>query len=125
MRFYDTVVDLSFRFGEAAMAQQIRELLCIFHKGQEIVQIGSLTEVRADRVQEDQLQVYVSFDKIDSRFMLITVDDVKIFHAAEIVQAVFNNVSVDHLFVGFLNFTNLILHLVFKDIIEMSNVLML
>lgn len=57
--------------------------------------------------------------------MLITVDDVKIFHAAEIVQAVFNNVSVDHLFVGFLNFTNLILHLVFKDIIEMSNVLML
>lgn len=57
--------------------------------------------------------------------MLITVDDVKIFHAAEIVQAVFNNVSVYHLFVGFLNFANLILHLVFKDIIEMSNVLML
>lgn len=81
MRADDSVVDVRFGFGEAAFAHQGRELLVVVGEREEVVQISDLAEVGADGVQEHQLQVDITFDQIDTRFSLIAVQDIQVFHA--------------------------------------------
>ena len=71
-----------------------------------------------DGVDETQLQEDVALDEILPRLVAVAVDQVDVFHAGEVVEAVLDDVPVGHSFVGLLDFLDLLLHLVFEDIVE-------
>lgn len=79
--------------------------------------------MRADGVQEDELQVDIAFDEVDSGFVIVAVQQIQILHARKVMQPILYDVSVDHLLIGLLHLVNLLLHLIFEDIIEMGHVL--
>lgn len=79
--------------------------------------------MRADRIQEDQLQVDISLDEIDPRLVMVTVQQIEIFHARKIMETILNNISVDHFFIGLMNLVDLLFHFILEDIIEMGDML--
>jgi hypothetical protein len=74
-----SVVDLSFGLREPAATHQSWMFFVVFGEGQEVVQVSDLAEVRADGVQEDQLQLDVSFDQVNSGFV-VDVDQIDVLH---------------------------------------------
>lgn len=119
----DAEVNLSSRLGERALTQKGGELLIVPCVGQEVVDVCNLAEMRADRIQEDQLQVDVSLDEIDPRLVMVTVQQIEIFHARKIMETILNNISVDHFFIGLMNLVDLLFHFILEDIIEMGDML--
>lgn len=112
-----TEVDLSFGFRERALSDESRILFVVLGEGQEVVQVSHFTEMRTDRVQEYQLQEDVSLNQVSSRFVLVTVQDIEIFHTCDLVQTVLNHISVDHFLVSLLNFVNLFFNFIFENLI--------
>lgn len=82
---------------------------------QEVVDVSDFTEVRADRIQEQQLQVDVSFDEVLPRLMRVTVQQIEILDAGVLVQSEFDDIAVNHLLVSFAHLCDLIFHFVLKD----------
>lgn len=119
MRTDGTVVDLRVRFGEGAWTQQLWIWFGIFSKAQEVINVWNLTEVRTNRVDEQQLQQNVSFNQILS-WLVFTVQNIQILHTCQVMETVFNDISVNHFFISFLDSHDLLLHFIFKDLVESS-----
>lgn len=64
------IVDLSFRLRESTVAHQSWVFFVVFDEGEEVIQMCYFTEVRANGIQENELKLNVSFDEIDSRFVV-------------------------------------------------------
>jgi hypothetical protein len=118
----DAVVDVEARSGEGAMAEQIRVLLVVSGEGQEVVNVGDFAEVGADWVQEEQLQVNVALEQVQSGLVGIAVEQVKVLDAGEVVQSLLDNIPVDHLLVGLAHLQDLVFDFVLEDGIEVLHI---
>ena len=92
-------------------------MFVVLSEGQQVIQVGHLAKMRTNWVQEDQLQEDVPFYQVGSWFVLVTVQNVQIFHTCDLMQTVFDHISVDHLLVGLLHSKDLLLNLVLEDLI--------
>ena len=81
MRSDHTVVNVFFGFWKCALTKEFRKFFVVSSEGKEIIDIGDLAEVRADWIEEDKLKKDVSFDEIESWLVLVTVQNIEIFHA--------------------------------------------
>lgn len=110
MRSDSTVVYISMWFREWTLTQQLWISLWILSETQEMIKIWNLTEVRADWVQEQKLQVNISFNQILSWF-IFTVQNIKIFLCSKFMESILNNISVNHFFISLFNSHDWFLHL--------------
>ena len=117
VRLNNLVVDVEFWFWESAIAHQFRILLVIASKRKEVVNVCNLAEVRADWIKENELEVHVLLDEINSR-LVITVDKIHILYCREVMETIFDHISIDHFFISISHLCNLILHLVLENLIE-------
>lgn len=105
------------RFREGARTQQLGVSFYILNESKEIINIRDLAEVRTDRIQEEQLQVDVLFNQVLSRFVL-TVQDVQVFGAGEIVESILNNIPVNHFFVSLFDSHDRLLHFGLENFVK-------
>ena len=70
----NSIINLSFWFWESTVTHELRIIFVVSSKREEIVNISNFTEMRADGIHEDELEVDVSFNEIESRLVLTTVD---------------------------------------------------
>ena len=117
MRLNNLVVDVEFWFWESAIAHQFWILLVIASKRKEVVNVCNLAEVRADWIKENELEVHVLLDEINSR-LVITVDKIHILYCREVMETILDHISIDHFFISISHLSNLILHLVLENLIE-------
>ena len=75
-----SIVDIALRSWEFALTHKFRIFFIVTSKGEEVVKVGNFTEVRADRVKEEELEIDVAFNEVDSGFMLVTVKEIHILH---------------------------------------------
>lgn len=115
-----SIVDISFWLRESAASHEGRMFFIIFGEGKEVIQIGDLAEMRADWIDEDELELNVSFDKVKSG-VIVNIDKIDIFDFFKFMETVFEHISVDHFFIGLFYFIDLFLHLVFEYFIHKSN----
>ena len=114
----DTLINVSLGFWKITLSHQLRINLIVRNEGEEVVDVADFAEMGTDGVDETQLQEDVALDEILPRLVAVAVDQVDVFHAGEVVEAVLDDVPVGHSFVGLLDLLDLLLHLVFEDIVE-------
>ena len=81
--------------------------------------------MRTDGVEEDQLQEDISLNKICSWFFFVAIQQIEIFNRSEFVQSILNDISINHIFIGFGNSDYLLLHFIFENVIKMSKILLI
>lgn len=91
--------------------------------GKEVDGPRHFSEVRDDRVHQEQLQVNPVSDKISAGSMGIAVDQVFLFDGTELVESVLGDVTEAHVFVGLDAGSVEVLDLVLEHLIEEGNVL--
>ncbi len=77
--------------------------------------------MRADWIEEQKLEVDVPFNQIISGFGFSTVKEIGIFDADEFVEAVFDDISIDHGIVSSFNFLDLLFDLALEDSVEFGD----
>jgi len=70
-----SIVYLSFWLRETAATHQSRVFFVISSEWEEVVKVSNFTEMRTDGIQEDQLELNISFDQIDS-WLVVNVDQI-------------------------------------------------
>lgn len=68
------VVDFDDGLGERAVAEQSRIFARICREREQIVDVADFAEMRADRVNEEKLQVDVPFDQVSPRLRFSAVE---------------------------------------------------
>lgn len=123
MRPDDSIVDFAHGSWEFAGAQQLWVVLVAIQVGNglEVVDVGDFTEMWADGVQEHQLQEDVPFDQIFSGFVGVAVDHVVVALSHEFVESELDHISVDHVFVAFFDFSDLVFDFILENLVEVGH----
>ena len=104
------------------MSKQVWVLLVVDCEAEEVIDVCDLAEMRADGIQEQQLQVDVPFNQVKPGPMDVAVQQVNVLYASEVMQTLLDDISVDHLLISIAHFVNLVLDLVLKDGVEVLHI---
>lgn len=121
MRSNSWIVYLFDWLRELTITKQFRIFLWLSSNWQHIINITNLTEVWANRIQKQQLQVNISFNQIESWLSLTTVEKICISFTNKLVKTKLNYITINHALICFFNFGNLILNFAFKYSIKFRN----
>lgn len=77
----------------------------------------------ANGVQEQKLQVNISFNQIESWLSLTTIKEICIFFANELMEAKLDDITINHGIICLFNLSNLIFYFTFEDSVKLWNLL--
>lgn len=73
----------------------------------------------ANGVQEQKLQVNISFNQIESWLSLTTIKEICIFFANELMEAKLDDITINHGIICLFNLSNLIFYFTFEDSVKL------
>ena len=79
----------------------------------------------AQRVDEKKLEVDVSFNEISSGLGLSAVNQICVFHADEVMEPIFDNIPIYHVFISCFHLRDLLLDFALEDDIKFIGLLVL
>lgn len=77
--------------------------------------------MRTDRIQEQQLQVNVPLDKISPWLSFPTVQQIRVLNADELMEPIFDDITIDHGIVGAFYFLDLLFDFALEDCVELGD----